>query len=287
MPSLDQLSQYLVTGITSGAIYAIVALGFTIIFSVTGVINFAQGEFVMLGGMVSYWLLSGLNLPAPLAFVLSVVIVTLVGIALERLAIRTARGASAVSLIIITIGASIFIRGIAGQLWGKDAVALPPFTGETPIAFLGARINPQSLWVIGVTLVMMLALQLLFKFTMLGKALRACSSNPMAASLLGVNAKTMSLFSFGLSACMGAIAGIVIAPIAFTSYGVGTTLGLKGFAAAALGGFESHLLAVVGGLVLGIAEAIGASRFSAYKDAIAMVVLFLVLYIRFGRSARK
>lgn len=287
MPSAEHLSQLLVTGLTNGAIYAIVGLGFTIIFSVTGIINFAQGEFVMLGGMLAYWFLRGLQLPSPIAFVAAILLVTLFGIALERLTINRAKGAPTVSLIIITIGASILIKGVAGQVWSKDSVSFPAFSGDSPISILGANISPQSLWVVGTALVMVLALHLLFNFTVLGKALRACAVNQRAASLLGINARTMSLLSFGTSAFMGAIAGIVITPVAFTNYGIGTSLGLKGFAAAALGGFESHLMAVGGGLLLGVAEAIGADRSSAYKDAIAMIVLFLVLYIRFGRTARR
>ena len=285
MITAGQILQYLASGITLGSIYAIVGLGFTIIYSVTGIINFAQGEFVMLGGMLAFLFLSALKLPLALSFILAVLIVALVGILLERLAIRSARPASGgvISLIIITIGASIFIRGIAGQLWGKDAVPIPPFSGDAPLPLFGAAILPQSLWIIGITLMVMVALHLFFAYTVLGKALRACAINRQAASLVGIDTRIMSLISFALSAALGAMGGIIIAPITLTSYDVGVMLGLKGFVAAALGGFSSQLGTVVGGITLGVLESMGAGLISsAYKDAIALVVLFLVLFARSG-----
>lgn len=282
MASTDQLIQYLVSGVTLGSVYALVAIGFTIIFNVTGIINFAQGEFVMLGGMVSFWFLHAFSLPAIVAFPLAVLTTVAVGYLLERSAIRPAKTPSVLTLIIITVGASILIRGLAGQIWGKDAVPLPAFSGEEPIRLGSAVIAPQSLWVIVTMLVTMLVLKVVLEYTVIGKALRACAINRRAAGLLGIDTRVMSLASFSISAGLGAIAGIVIAPVTLTSYDIGTMLGLKGFAAAALGGFGSQLGAVAGGLFLGIAESLGAAFISsAYKDAIALVVLFLVLL---GRS---
>ncbi|MHB1004838.1 MAG: branched-chain amino acid ABC transporter permease [Chloroflexota bacterium] len=278
---MEQLAQFLLTGVTLGAIYAIVGLGFTIIFNVTGIINFAQGEFVMLGGMLSYWLMTGPGLPLPMAFVLAVAITAAVGYGLDRLAIRPARQAPVISLIIITIGASILIRGVGGHIWGKDAVTLPAFSGEQPLHLLGATVPPQSVWVLGSTLVTMVLLQLLLTHTMLGKALRACAINRNVAALVGIDARVMSGFSFALSAALGALGGIVIAPLTTTSYDVGTMLGVKGFAAAALGGFGSQVGAVAGGLVLGVLESMGAGLISSsYKDAIALGVLFVAIFAR-------
>lgn len=285
MTSIDQLIQYLVSGLTLGSVYALVAIGFTIIFNVTGIINFAQGEFVMLGGMVSFWLLHGAALPAPVAFLVAILATVAMGYLLERCAIRPAKDPSVLTLIIVTIGASILIRGLAGQLWGKDAVPLPPFSGDTPLRLGSATITPQNLWVIGTMLATMLILKGLLEYTMIGKALRACAINRRAAGLLGIDTRAMSLASFSLSAGLGALAGIVIAPITLTSYDIGTMLGLKGFAAAALGGFSSQFGAVAGGLFLGVAESLGAAFISsAYKDAIALIVLFLVLLGR-GRAS--
>jgi branched-chain amino acid transport system permease protein len=276
-----QIVQYVLSGMTQGSVYALVALGFTIIYSVTGIINFAQGDFVMLGGMLTYLYLNALKLPLPVACVLSVASVVVCGLVLERLAISTSKKASLVSLIIITIGASMFIRGVAGELWGKDPLPIPSFSGETPIPVLGATVQPQALWVIGTTLVFMLLFQLLLSRTLTGKALKACALNKRAARIVGINVSAMSLLSFALAAALGAIGGIVMAPLTFTSYDLGVMLGLKGFVAAAMGGLSNQVGAVAGGFALGILEAFGAAYISsAYKDAIALLVFFLFLLLR-------
>jgi branched-chain amino acid transport system permease protein len=272
------LVQYLLTGLTVGAIYALVALGFCIVYNASQVINFAQGEFVMIGGMAAVSF-SGAGLPLALAVALAVAAATLVGLALEKLAVEPARRAPVVMLIIITIGASIFLRGLATLVWDKKLHALPPFTGDAPIAVLGAVILPQSLWVLGVTLLIVLLLAAFFGRTLLGKAMLATSYNPLAAQLVGINVRRMLFLSFGLSAALGAVAGTLIAPIALTSYDAGVMLGLKGFAAAILGGMGSGAGAVLGGLALGIAESLSAGYVSsAYKDVIAFAVILGVLF---------
>ena len=285
MPTLSQLVQYIASGITIGSVYAIVALGFTIIYNVTGIINFAQGEFVMLGGMFSWWLMAKAHVPTLLAFVLAVLLTMLIGILVERVAIRPARSAPALSLVILTVGVSIVLRGLASFAWGKDAVPVEPFSGDTSINLAGASIAPQSLWVLGITLAMMLGLQAVLSGTMLGKALKACSLNRRAAGLVGIDPQTMSTLSFGLSAALGAIGGIIIAPVTMASYDSGVMLGLKGFTAAAVGGLGSQLGAVAGGLMLGVLESMGAAVRSEYKDAIALALLFIVLFARRGRIA--
>jgi branched-chain amino acid transport system permease protein len=273
-----QFTQFLLTGLTVGTIYALVALGFSIIFNASHVINFAQGEFVMIGGMATVSL-TGAGLPYMLAIPVAVVAAALVGLALEKFAVEPARGASVVTLIIITIGASIFLRGLAMVVWDKRLHALRPFTGETPIAIAGAAILPQSLWVLGVTFAIVLALSWFFGRTLLGKAMLATSHNRLAAQLVGINVRMVLFVSFGLSAALGAVAGILIAPITLTSYDVGVMLGLKGFAAAILGGLGSGVGAVIGGLVLGIAETMSAGYLSsAYKDVIAFVIILAVLF---------
>ncbi len=277
MTFLEQLAQYVVSGITVGSIFGLVGLGFTIVFSVTGIINFAQGEFVMLGGMLSVWLLSSVGIPLAAAFILAIAITTLVGLLVERLAIRPARNSSVISLIVITIGVSIFLRGIAGQVWGKNAVALPAFSGEEPIPFLGALIPPQSLWILGTTLVVMALLHLFLTRTMMGKALRATAINRRAAGLMAVDVSIMSLIAFSLSAAVGAIGGIVFAPTA-VSYDKGLQWG---FFAAALSGFSSQIGAVAGGILVGVLRALLAGLISsAYADAITMAILLLVLLAR-------
>lgn len=270
--------QYLFSGVTVGAIYALAALGFSIIYNASHVINFAQGEFIMIGAMATVSLV-GLGLPLPLAIPLAVLATMLVGLAVARFAVVPARNASVVTLIIITIGASIFLRGVAQVIWDKGFHALPPFSGDQPIRLLGATLLPQSLWVLGVTLAVIAALGWFFGRTLYGKAMLATSYNRLAAQLVGIGVNKVLLASFALSAMLGAIGGIVVAPITFTSYDSGIMLGLKGFTAAVLGGLGNGLGAVIGGLILGIAEAMSAGYLSsAYKDATAFVIILLVLF---------
>lgn len=272
-----QFAQFLLTGLTVGAIYALVALGFSIIYNASEVINFAQGEFVMIGGMCSVWLVHS-GLPLPVAVVLAIAAAALLGLLLAKFAVEPARGASVVTLIIITIGASILLRGLATLVWDKKIHALKSFSGDTPIQIAGATILPQSLWVLGVSFGIVLLLSWFFGRTLLGKAVLATSHNRLAAQLVGISVRHVLLVSFGLSAALGAVAGILIAPITFTSWDVGVMLGLKGFAAAILGGLGSGPGAVLGGVVLGIAESMSAGYISsAYKDAIAFVILLVVL----------
>ena len=273
-----QLLQFVLAGLTIGAIYALVALGFSIIYNASQVINFAQGEFVMIGGMATA-ALAGAGWPLPAAIVAAVLLAAGIGLALEKFAVEPARGASVVTLIIITIGASILLRGVATLVWDKNIHPLKAFSGEMPIHVGAATVVPQSLWVIGVTLAIVLVLTWFFGRTLLGKALLATSHNRLAAQLVGINVRHVLLAAFGLSAALGAIAGVLIAPITFTSWDIGVMLGLKGFAAAILGGMGSGPGAVIGGLALGLAEALGAGYLSsAYKDAIAFVIILAVLF---------
>ena len=276
-----QLFQYLITGITVGSIYAMVAVGFNIIYNVTEIINFAQGEFVMLGGLVMVSLHVGLGLPLIAAFPATMIIVTLVGMLLDRLAISPIRRPTVLSLIIATIAASILLKGTAMFIWGKDPYDLPAFSGRNPINFLGAVIQPQYFWVIGFLILTVIVLTLFFEKTILGKAMSACADNPDAASLVGINVKQMILLSFALSAAIGAVAGIVVTPISLMDYDRGAMLAVKGFGAAVLGGLGSFPGAVIGGLILGAIESLGAGLISSgYKDAFALIVLMFVLFYK-------
>ncbi|MCK9239885.1 branched-chain amino acid ABC transporter permease [Desulfocurvus sp.] len=275
------LLQYLVSGLTVGSTYGLTALGFTIIFNTTGIINFAQGEFVMLGGMLAVILGQALGLPLVPAVLGAVALTTLAGGLVERLAIRPARGASPIQLVIVTIGVSILIRGLVMLLWGKDTFALPHFSGMRPILFAGAAMLPQSLWVLAVTLTLLAALRAFFTATIHGKAMLACSHDPGAAALVGVNVRRMVLASFMLSALVGAVGGVILAPLTMTAYDVGILLGLKGFAACILGGLGNPFGAAAGGLILGVLEAFGAGLVSsAYKDAITFIILLALLFAR-------
>jgi len=275
---LSQFLQFLFSGITVGATYALAALGFTLIYNASNVINFAQGEFIMLGGMLAFFFMQA-GVPMPLAILLAIAIPALVGVALEKLAIEPARDAEVVTLIIITIGASLVIRGLI-QLWlGKGAHSYPGFSGSEPIQLGGATLLPQSLWVLGITALVVVALWYFFSRTLAGKAILATSCNPLAAKLVGVNTQWVLLVSFALSAALGAIGGVLLTPITLTSYDVGIMLGLKGFVAVVVGGLGSGLGAVVGGLLVGVIEAMAAGYISsAYKDAIPFILILFILF---------
>lgn len=282
--------QYLLSGITKGSIYAVVAVGFSLIYSATGVINFAQGEFVMLGGMVAVTLAH--YVPLPVAVTGAVVIVTLVGCLLEILLFRRLQRQSVLHLIIITIGLSIVIQEATLHLWDEKVRSLPYFTGSevSSIRFLGAAISPQVLWVLGTVACAVVGLHVFLRHTLQGRAMRACSSSPEAAMLAGINIPNMRTLSFGLSAGLGALAGCVISPITLTHYESGGPLAIKGFAAAILGGLGNPMAAVAGGLMVGLIEAASVACLPAvYSDVSAFAVILLVLFVRpqglFGRPA--
>jgi len=274
---MAELLQFAFSGLTVGAIYALVALGFTLIYNASDIINFAQGEFVMLGGMTTVFMaLAGV--PLPLAALIAIIVTTGIGLALHRLAIEPARGASPVVLIMITIGASVFLRGVAQIVFDKRFHSLPPLLGADPIQIGGASVLPQSFVVLVGAGVIVILLWLFVERTLLGKAVIATAANRLAARLIGVDTRRIVDFSFAVSAAIGAIAGILITPITLTSYDMGTLLALKGFAAAMLGGIGSPLGAVVGGLLIGMIEAMSAGYISSsYKDAVAFLIILIVL----------
>ncbi len=275
---LAQFLQFLFSGVTVGATYALAALGFTLIYNASNVINFAQGEFIMLGGMLAV-LFAQAGLPLPVALMLAIIVPAIVGVLIEKLAIEPVKGAETVTLIIITIGASLVIRGLVAVFLGKNTHSLPPFSGDAPIEILGATLLPQSLWVLGVTALVVVALWYFFNRTLQGKAMLATSVNRLAAELVGINTGWVLFMSFAMSAALGALGGILLTPITMTSYDVGIMLGLKGFVAAVLGGLGNGLGAVVGGLLVGILEAMGAGYISsAYKDAIPFVLILFILF---------
>jgi branched-chain amino acid transport system permease protein len=286
---MSELLQFLLSGVTVGAVYALVALGFTIIYNASDVVNFAQGEFVMLGGMTIVFVHAA-GAPLPLAVLAAIVLTAALGVAMNKLAIEPARGAPVVSLVIITIGASIFIRGAAQLIFDKQIHSFPAFSGDDPIRIMGATILPQSLWVIGGAVTVFIGLWLFFTRTLLGRAVLATSNNRLAAQLVGINTTFVMTLSFALSAGIGALAGVLVTPITLTSYDVGLGLALKGFAAAMLGGMGNPKGALVGGLALGLLEGLTAGYISSqYKDAAAFIVILAVLFFLpqglFGRKS--
>jgi len=285
---MSEFLQFLFSGLTVGAIYALVALGFTLIYNASDVLNFAQGEFVMLGGMVTVFATAA-GVLLPLAALLAIAVAIAVGLALYWLGIAPARGASAVSLIIITIGASILLRGVSSLVFDKNFHSLKPFAGDTPWIVGGAALLPQSVIVLFGAGLIVLALWVFVTMTLTGKAILATAANRVAAKLVGINTGAVVALSFAVSAAIGAVGGVLATPITLTSYDSGTLLALKGIAAAMLGGMGNPLGAVVGGLAVGLLEAFGAGYISSgYKDAIGFIVILLVLFVMpqglFGRA---
>ncbi|CAD5253957.1 Amino acid/amide ABC transporter membrane protein 1, HAAT family [Bosea sp. 62] len=286
---MPELLQYLLSGVTVGAVYALVALGFTLIYNASDVVNFAQGEFVMLGGMITFFAWQA-GIPLPLAALLAILAAATIGVLLNKLAIEPARGAPVASLIIITIGASIFLRGSAQLVFDKQLHRFPSFSGDDPLRIFGATILPQGLWVIAGAVAIFLVLWLFFARTLTGKAVLATANNRIAASLVGINPNHMMTLSFAVSAAIGALAGVLVTPITLTSYDLGVAMALKGFAAAMLGGMGVPAGALAGGLLLGLIEALTAGYVSSvYKDAVAFVLILVILFARpqglFGRKA--
>ncbi len=279
----ELIMQYIFAGLTYGFMYAIVAIGFNIIYNTTGIINFAQGEFLMLGGMIAISLHHYLPLPAAIAA--SVILVMMIGALVEMVFIRWLASPSVLRMIIITIGLSILIREVAFHIWGVNVRSLPYFTGNevSSVSIFGARISPQVLWVIGICTIIVVFLSLFFKYTMMGRQMRACSANRNAAILCGISARNMVTFSFALSAGIGALAGCAISPIAYTQYNNGTALAIKGFTVAILGGLGNSMAAVAAGILLGLLESFSIWILPvAYKDAVALTILLLILFVRPG-----
>ncbi len=280
------LFQLVLSGLSVGGIYALVAVGFVTVHAVTGVINFAQGELAMVGALCAATL-AGAGLALPVAVAGAAAAGAAVGLLVERATVwpalrwRRGRPVSDVVLILLTIGASIAIRGAALAVWGSEPYALPPFTPGPPVALLGAVVSRQALWVLAISAATMAGLALFFGRTQLGAALRACAMNRDAARLAGIAPAAMSALAFGLAGGMAGLAGAAIAPVSLATYDMGLMLGLKGFVAAVIGGLASPTGAVLGALALGVLESLAAGLVSSgYKDALAFLVLIGVLLLQ-------
>ena len=275
-----ELLQLVIAGLKNGSIYALLALGFTIVFAATNVINFAQGEFYMLGGMLAVFVFDVLELPLLVAVPLAVAAVTLVGLLFELLAIRPRKDAEPMALVIITVGGSLVLSSLARHAFGSDALPLPEFTPGPSIAVAGAAIERQTLWIWGIVVLAVAGLSWLYSRTRLGRAMRACMENREAARLVGIDPARIVLISFALAAALGALAGVAVTPLTSTRFDIGAGIAVKGFAAAILGGLGSPLAAVAGGLLLGLIEQAVIPFSSAGKDVVALVVLLAVLFVR-------
>jgi branched-chain amino acid transport system permease protein len=277
---MSELLQFVIAGMKNGSIYALVALGFTIVYAATGAINFAQGEFYMIGGMFGVLFVS-LGLPMPAAVLASIAVTAGIGALFELLAVRPIASGDPLRIIMVTIGGSVVLRQLALHLFGPDELPLPAFTAGRSVRFLGAAVERQTIWIWALTFAAVVALAVLYRRTAFGKAMRATSLRRDAARLVGIDARRMVTYSFALAAGLGALGGLVVAPLTQTAFDVGAGIGVKGFAAAILGGLGNPVAAVGGGLILGLLESLTAGYFNPlYKDAVALVVLLAVLFIR-------
>jgi len=277
----QDLLQFIFAGLTSGAIYALIALGFSVVHNTMGIVNFVQVDFVSLGGMLMFSALLTAGLPMMPGLLLAVTGVALVAMLVERFGLRPSRSHHELVLIFLTVGISIILRGAMKLIWGKNRMALPPLTSDEPITILGAAVLPQALWIMLLTLIAISLLSWFFYKTPLGLSMRAVASNPTAAAVVGIPAGKIRLTSYAIAGALGGLAGVLVTPITTLNYDVGVLLGLKGFAAAILGGFGSFPGAVLGGIGLGLLESLSAGYLSsAYKDVVAFVVLLLVLFVR-------
>jgi branched-chain amino acid transport system permease protein len=281
MGSFQDFIQFVFSGLTSGAIYTMVALGFGVVHNTMGIVNFTQVDFVSLGGMLLYAALTTARIPVLAALPLAVAGVTLAGALVEFVGLRPSRSRNHLVLILLTIGLSIVLRGAMQKAWGKNSLAVPSLAGETPLTILGATIMPQAIWILLITALAIVLLVLFFRKTTAGLAMRAVASNPTAAAVVGLRVQQVRTLSFALAGALGGLAGVLVTPITTLRYDVGVLLGLKGFAAAVLGGFGSFPGAILGGIALGLLESLGAAYVSsAWKDTIAFLVLLVMLFVR-------
>ena len=277
---MAELLQFVIAGLKNGSIYALLALGFTIVYSATGAINFAQGEFYMLGGMLGVFY-TRLGLPVPAAALAAVGTTAGIAAVFELVAVRPIRSGDPLRIIMVTIGGSLLLRQLALHVFGPNELPMPPFTPGPSIKMLGAAIERQTVWIWVLTALAVAGLVWLYRNTLVGKAMRATSVQREAARLVGIDAQLMVTYSFALAGGLGALAGLAVTPLTQTVFDVGAGIGVKGFAAAILGGLGNPVAAVGGGLILGLLESLTAGYFDPlYKDATALVVLLLVLIMR-------
>ena len=274
--------QLVLPGLTTGCVYALIALGFVLCYNVSNVINMAQGEFVMLGGLLAAWM-HVMGIPLPLAVLLATLSGALLGAAQERLTLAPVRKSAQFIQVTITLGVAVILRGFALIFFGKDPIALPGFTGNGVFFLFDAILPVQTLWVWGATILMLLGMYWFLQHTDTGRAVRACSINPIAARLMGVDADRLTLIVFAVAGGTGALAGSVITPIVLANWDAGFLYGLKGFIGAIMGGLKSPTVAVVAGLGVGVAESLAAGYLSSgWKDAIVYGLLLAFLLVRGG-----
>jgi len=274
------IAQTVFSSLANGALYAFIGLGFGLVSRSTGIINFAQGDLAMLGAIFT-GVLARAGVPVGLSAAIAVLGCAVIGGGLYLIGLRPARRATIAQSVLITIGFSILIRGAVTTIWSAEPIPVPAFTGSAPLNVYGVAILPQELWLIGSLALVSVATSQFFHRTVMGLALRAGASNPLGASFVGIDHRRLGLYAFLAAGLLGGLGGAVWAPISLPQVDVGLGLGLKGFTAAALGGFSATYGPIVGGIILGLAEGFGNGFISsAYQDAITFSLLLLVLVIR-------
>lgn len=275
--------QYVLNGLPIGAIYALVALSYSLIYTASGVLNWSQGDMVMLGAYLGFSFTQLAGLGFTLSFFLSMALVGLVGVVVQRLILRPLkeRGAPPINVVIATLGVAIITRNVALLLWGPDAQLLHSPVGSDPLDIGMLKITPQDLLIVFVALLLMAALQYMLKMTKEGKALRAVAQDRYAAVLMGIDTHKSDAVAFGVSAALGAAAGMLVAPVFFVTFNMGAGIGLKGFVAAVIGGLGYIPGAIGGGFFLGLVESSASGQISSgYRDVITYAILILVLWLR-------
>jgi branched-chain amino acid transport system permease protein len=279
---MSTIIQLIVSGLAFGSIYALVALGFVLIYNAVGIVNFAQGEFVTIPAFIGLTLLTFAHLPWYLAYVATLAAMIVFGLLFQFSAYYPLRNRTFLPVVISTIGASILLQNVAQLIWGASPLPFPGlFPPNQTIGVGGVHVVPQHVLILVVTAVLLLAQYVLFERTMLGKMMQAVAQDKDTARLLGVRAGIIIVVTFAYSAILGGVAGILLGPITFVSKDVGGSLALKAFSASIIGGFGSVQGAIVGGLILGLVEVFSASFLSpAYRDAYAFLVMIAVLLFR-------
>jgi len=278
---VGELIQGLIYGLTMGSIYALVALGLTMVFAAMSVLNFAHADILMIGTFSCLTIIESTNIPILLAIVISVVLCYLIGAIMALGVFKPMGDASSLAMLLATIGVSAILRNIALLIWGAETRSFPPIFPLEPVRFGDIIFVPRDLYTIMIAFVIMGILWFFFMRTKTGKAIRAANNDRFAARLMGINTDITTTLSFGISAVLGTIAGILLAPIIFVSFNMAPSIVLKAFAAAVIGGLGNFYGAIFGGLFLGLIENFG-SRYvsSAYRDAISYGILIIVLFWR-------
>jgi branched-chain amino acid transport system permease protein len=279
----ELVAQSIASGVTVGCIYGLIGIGFCVIYNASGIVNFAQGAFVMLGGMIASVALNTFGLALPVAGLIAVFAVAAFGIVLERIVVRPLwnRHSAMFVMILATLAAQIVIERLTLIVAGDQPRTLPMFTDSAPLRLAGLAISYQFLWIIGCSILAILLLSWFFSATKTGKAMRACSINSEAAALQGIPVSRMLAIAFGLSAGLGGLAGVLITPTQYTAFNVGIPYAISGFIAAIVGGFGRPLGALAGGILLGVAQALAIVYFgSAFKNVTALSILLLFLFFR-------